>query len=71
MLKALVISPNERTGDFGCLLAIPRAEARRREQITENPSVKAIVYIPEIVAYVAVYQAPDKINADQSKRKVS
>ena len=28
ILEALVIVPNEKTSDFGCLLAVARAEAR-------------------------------------------
>ena len=32
MLKALVITPNERTTEFGSLLAVARAEARKREK---------------------------------------
>lgn len=29
VLTALVIAPNEKTAEFGCLLAVARAEARR------------------------------------------
>ncbi len=37
MFKAIVVTPNEKTVDFGCLLAIARAEACRREQTKVNP----------------------------------
>ena len=46
MLKALVIAPNERTVDFGCLLAIARAEARKREHAQENPPIRALQFVP-------------------------
>jgi hypothetical protein len=65
LLKALVISPNEKTVDFGCLLAIARAEACRREQTKVNPAVRALVFVAELGVYVAVYEAPDKINSEQ------
>jgi len=70
MLKALVISPNEKTADFGCLLAIARSEACRREQTKVNPTVRAVVFVAELGVYVAVYQASDKIG-DEKKNKVN
>jgi len=60
----LVISPNERTVDFGCLLAIARAEACRREETKVNPVIKALVYVAELAVYVAVYEVlvnPEKV----------
>ena len=57
VLKAIVISPNERTVDFGCLLAIARAEACRREHVSVNPTVRALVFVAELGVYVAVYEA--------------
>lgn len=60
MFKALVISPNEKIVDFGCLLAIARAEACRREQTRVNPTVRALVFVAELGLYVAVYEAPEK-----------
>ncbi len=59
-LKAVVIRPNEKTAEFGSILAVARAEARRREQSRENPPVRALKYVPELGVYVAVYEAPDK-----------
>jgi hypothetical protein len=57
MLKALVIIPNELTKEYGSLLAIARATARRREQSKENPPVRALRFFPELGVYVAVYEA--------------
>jgi len=57
MLKALVIAPNEKTTEFGSLLAIARTEARKREQSNENPPIRALRFFPELGVYVAVYEA--------------
>jgi hypothetical protein len=59
MLKALVITPNEKTSDFGSLLAIARFEACRREQVRVNPPVKALVFVPELGVYVAIYEVSE------------
>jgi hypothetical protein len=59
MLKALVISPNEKTAEYGSLLAVARAEARRREKSDRNPPVRALRFFPELDVYVAVYEAAD------------
>ena len=71
MLKALVICSNERTVDFGCLLAIARAEACRREQVKVNPPIRALVFVAELGVYVAIYEAPNKAVVDQDKGKVN
>jgi hypothetical protein len=60
MLKALVITPNEKTREFGSLLAVARAEARRREQSEKNPPIRALGYFAELCIYVAVYEAVEK-----------
>ncbi len=65
MLKALVVCPNERTVDFGCLLAVARAEACRREHVGVNPPVRALVFVAELGVYVAVYEAGEKTSPDQ------
>jgi hypothetical protein len=57
MLKALVVTPNEKTAEFGSLLAVARAEARRREKSERNPPVRALRFFPELGVYVAVYEA--------------
>jgi hypothetical protein len=56
MFKALVVCPNERTVDFGSLLAVARAEACRREHVMVNPTVRALVFVAELGVYVAVYE---------------
>ncbi len=66
MLKALVISPNEKTVDVGCLLAVARAQACRREHTSVNPVVRALVFVAEVGVYVAVYEAPEK-SVDEQK----
>jgi hypothetical protein len=57
LLKALVITPNEKTIEFGSVLAVARAEARRREKSERNPPIRALKYFPELCVYVAVYEA--------------
>ena len=59
MLKALVIAPNKRTREFGSLLAVARAEARKREHVEKNPPILALRFIPELGVYVAVYEAQE------------
>lgn len=66
MLKAIVVIPNEQTGEYGCLIAIARAEARKREKCKENPPIRALKFFPELGIYVAVYEAVD--NSAQSKQ---
>jgi len=57
MLKALVIVPNVRTKEVGDLLAVARAEARKREKSNTNPPIRALRFLPELGVYVAVYEA--------------
>ena len=59
MLKALVIIPNEQTAEVGTLLAVARAEARKREHSQQNPPIRALKFFPELGIYVAVYEAPE------------
>ena len=59
MYKALVIIPNEQTSEYGSLLAVARAEARKREKSERNPPIRALTYFPELCVYVAVYEAGD------------
>lgn len=48
---------------MGDLLAIARAEARKREHTDKNPPVRALRFLPELGVYVAVYEAQDKQKA--------
>ena len=59
MLRALVIVPNEKTREVGALVAVARAEARKREHADKNPPVRALRFLPELGVYVAVYEACD------------
>jgi hypothetical protein len=59
LLKALVITTNEKINEFGSLLAVARAEARKREHAEVNPSIRALHFLPEIGVYVAVYEASE------------
>jgi len=62
MFKAIVICPNEKTAECGSLLAVARAEARKREHIAVNPLVRALVFVAELGIYVAVYETSDRVN---------
>lgn len=57
MFKALVIVPNDQTREVGSLLAVARAEARKREKSEHAPPIRALRYFPELCVYVAVYEA--------------
>jgi hypothetical protein len=59
MLKALVITPNSKTNEIGSILAVARAEARKREKAGQNPPIRALRYFPELCIYVAVYEAAE------------
>ena len=58
VLKALVIIPNSRTKEIGSLLAVARAEARKREHADRNPPIRSLIFVPECGVYVAVYEVP-------------
>jgi len=60
MLKALIIVPNKGTKEFGSLLAVARAEARKREHSKVNPPVRSLLFVPELGVYVALYEAKDR-----------
>jgi len=59
MLRALVILPNDRTKEIGALVAVARAEARKREQANQNPPILALRFFPELSVYVAVYETQE------------
>jgi hypothetical protein len=68
MLKALIISPNEKTTELGSLLAVARAEARKRERSEKNPPILALQYFPELSVYVAVYEAQEAQKTEVKKQ---
>jgi hypothetical protein len=71
MLKALVIFQNQQTKEVGALLAVARAEARKREQSRENPPIRALQFVPELGVFVAIYEVCEKANQDtKSAREV-
>jgi hypothetical protein len=69
MLKALVIIPNSQTKEFGSLLAVARAEARKREHSDKSPPIRALRFLPELGVYVAVYEASETQKQTESKGK--
>ena len=48
MFKAIVICPNEKTVEYGSLLAVARAEARKREHSEVNPPIRALQFVQKI-----------------------
>jgi hypothetical protein len=69
MLKALVIVPNERTREYGSLIAVARASARKREHADKNPPIRALTFLPELGVYVAVYETPETQKQTQAKNE--
>jgi hypothetical protein len=71
VLKALVIIPSTGTKEFGSLLAVARAEARKREHAQANPPIRSLIFVPELGVYVALYEASDhdvqKLSSDRKK----
>jgi len=59
VLKALVIVPNDLTTELGSLLAVARAEARKREHADKNPPIRALRFFAELGVYVAIYETQD------------
>jgi hypothetical protein len=70
MFKAIVICPNEKTAEYGSLIAVARAEARRREHSEVNPPIRALHFVAELGVFVAVYEAVENANSNQKDGKV-
>jgi hypothetical protein len=68
MLKALVIVPNEQTKEVGSLLAVARAEARKREHADKNPPILVLRFLPELYVYVAVYETKEIQKSEVKKQ---
>jgi len=68
-LKALVVRADERVEDYGDLLAIGRAEAKRMLRTHENVNVKDILYSAKCGVHIIVFEVPDtvKVAADPPK----
>jgi hypothetical protein len=59
-LSALVIRVNPRIRDLGDILAIARAEARKRHGLKHGRiEVVELLYAPRLGVYVALYKTPD------------
>ena len=69
MLKALVMTLDEKTTEFGSLLAVARAEARKREQSGQNPPICALRFFSELNIYVAVYEAQQNPDSNTQKKR--
>ena len=56
MLRALVIVPNVRTKQINDLLAIAKAEIRKREHIERNLPILALEYVSRLGVFIAIYE---------------
>ena len=62
LLEALVIY-RRRTNDMRRLLNVSATQAKRRERTNQDVIIRAIVYVPELDIYVAVYESPRKVRS--------
>jgi len=69
LFRALVIIPNEKTVEYGSLLAVARAEARKREHAERNPPVRALRFFPELNVYVAIYEAQQNPDSNVQQKR--
>jgi hypothetical protein len=60
ILSSLVLAPNEKTNDFGSILAIARSEACKKEHVKENPVIRTVMFAPDCGVYVAIYELPEQ-----------
>lgn len=65
LLKALVITVNDKTKEVGSILAVARDVARRREDSQTNPPIRALHFIAELGVFVAIYEASEKSKPEQ------
>jgi len=63
LLEALVIYPNERTNDVRSLVNVSASQAKRKERVKQDIVVRAVLYVPELDIYVAVYESPRKVRS--------
>jgi hypothetical protein len=64
-----VIIPNEQTKEVGALLAVARAEARKRERSEKNLPIRSLRFLPELGVYVAVYEAQEIQKTEVKKQR--
>jgi hypothetical protein len=62
-LKALVVV-GDGLEDFGDLLAVGRAEAKRLPMTHENVSVKDILYSAKCGVHIVFFDVPERVVAD-------
>jgi len=65
-LKALVVV-GDGLEDYGDLLAIGRAEAKRLLRTHENVNVKDILYSAKCRVHLIVFEVPEKVVTDPPK----
>jgi len=65
-LKALVVV-GDGLEDYGDLLAVGRAEAKRLLRTHENVNVKDILYSAKCGVHIIVFEVPEKVVADPPK----
>jgi len=58
VLRACVINKNERVKSHGDLLQIARSIAKTIEHTKRNIPIQAIIYVPQLDVFVALYQKP-------------
>jgi len=69
-LKALVVV-GDGVEDYGDLLAVGRAEAKRMLRTHENVNVKDILYSAKCGVHIIVFEVPERVVTDPPKdRKV-
>jgi len=65
-LKALVVV-GDMVEDYGDLLAMGRAEAKRLLRTHENVNVKDILYSAKCGVHIIVFEVPEQVVADLPK----
>jgi len=63
-LKALVVFPNEKVRDYGDLLAIGRAEAKRILKTHRNVNVKDILYSAKLGVHIIIFEVPESTKVE-------
>jgi hypothetical protein len=69
-LKALVVLPSDKIDDFGDLLAISRAEAKRILRTRENVCVRDILYSARCGVHVALFEVPDSAVVEAARKEL-
>ena len=63
-LKALAVFPNEKVRDYGDLLAIGRAEAKRILKTHRNVNVKDILYSAKLGVHIIIFEVPESTKVE-------